>query len=321
MTKVFFKRRIRIPMFGTWKWSLDDYKTPLVFKIEGGKAQIRLEVPLLTPREREAIFNANLSLTYENPSQRFLRGLRTDGKLAQESAKRIYGDYLDIYNKFEVILLSAGGVKNLLINAPMELTEFFENENLDSFNSRWSLDGKVFTNFNPKTATARRKIIPLFKSDQIITKKKWTQLQRAIDKEIFPSDEMRELLVIRTKLGWRHTKISTLEAAILIETILRDYTRKVLSAHGFSNNKIKSLNSELGFNISLNLVLPLSLTKAQHSKAMTHLQKIDLLRKTRNDVVHGNLAREDMIDEKIVSQGIDSGIWLIEMIRNKLGVI
>jgi len=31
-------KKIRLPMFGTWKWSEEDYNTPLIFPLSGANA-------------------------------------------------------------------------------------------------------------------------------------------------------------------------------------------------------------------------------------------------------------------------------------------
>ena len=126
----------------------------------------------------------------------------------------------------------------------------------------------------------------ILRSDQILTATKWGRLQSAIDNHDFPAPEMLELLRIRAQLQWRDKKIPTVEAAILVETILREYAEKALLACGFSKTRIKTLRDELTFNTFLNIVLPLSLTKSESARIESHIRNVDVLRRMRNDVVH-----------------------------------
>ena len=48
-----------------------------------------------------------------------------------------------------------------------------------------------------------------------------------------------------------------------------------------------------------------------------HVQDVDLLRKVRNDVVHGNIREED-IDPAHVRKGINGAVRLVEFIKKKL---
>jgi hypothetical protein len=181
----------------------------------------------------------------------------------------------------------------------------------------WWIDKDTPKAFEPKLIKDRRRINPLFKKEQIITKIKWVKMQSAIENGAYPSEELLELLRIRSKLEWRQRKIATIESAILIETILRDYGEQVLQSLGLSKNKLKSLRDEMSFNTVLNIVLPLSLTKPEHTKVDKHLKSVDLLRRVRNDVVHGNIT-ESEIDETKVRAGIEGALVLVEFLRKKL---
>lgn len=79
-------------------------------------------------------------------------------------------------------------------------------------------------------------------------------MQAAIDNNDFPEKEILEILRIQSGLSWNKKKVSTLEISILLETILRDHSYKILKDRGISNSKIKGLKDELSFNNILNLV-------------------------------------------------------------------
>ena len=127
-----------------------------------------------------------------------------------------------------------------------------------------------------------------------------------------------ELLRIRARLNWREKKIPTIEAAILVEALLREYARRALQTRGFSSNRIKSLGDELSFNTFLNIVLPLTLSKSVAARLEKNIRKVDALRRTRNDLVHGNVSGKD-VDEASVRDSIDGALSLVAFVRGKLG--
>lgn len=317
MPPVFVLREIQIPMIGTWKWSKADYDTPLLFQLHGVKASLKLDAYDAGKRDREVVWDAHLLLEFTNPLPEFVRGLKTSGKLAQRAAEEIYGYYIQVHEQFEGVLRTAGGVTNLMQQAPMSIESFFEKEGIGRKGCRWYLEGEKAKAFSPKITKNRRGLNPLFRSDQIISQTKWQRLQLAIDNQDFPAPEMLELLRIRSQLQWRQKKIPTIEAAILVETLLREYAEKVLLSLGFSKNRVKALRDELTFNTFLNIVLPLSLTRSETKRIEDNIRKVDVLRKVRNDLVHGNIREED-IDENNVRSGIEGALVVVAFIRRKI---
>lgn len=317
MASVFVTREIQVPMIGTWKWSKTDYDIPLVFQLHGVKASLTLDAYDAGKRDREVLWDAHLVLEFSNPLPEFVRGLKTTGKLAQRAAEAIHGYYVQVHEQFEGVLRTAGGITNLMRESPMSIESFFEKEGIARKGCHWYLEGEKPKTFSPKITKNRRGLNPLFRNDQLITKAKWKRLQLAIDNQDFPIPEMLELLRIRSQLQWRQKKIPTIEAAILVETLLREYAEKVLITLGFSKNRVKALRDELTFNTFLNIVLPLSLTRSETKRIEDHIRKVDVLRKIRNDLVHGNIREED-IDENNVRSGIEGALVVVAFIRRKI---
>jgi len=312
MTPLLVCRRIEIPMIGTWKWTKADYEVPLVFHLNGVKAGLTLDCLAVGKRDRVAVWEADLVLEFTNPSPDFVRGLKTSSKLSIAAAETIYRHYLQIHEQFEGVLRTAGSVRNLQPSRVMSLKEFFQSNPLNDHACEWFLDGDERPKqFKPKLSNSRRTLNPLFRSDQIVTREKWKRLQLALDNHDFPAPELLELLRIRARLQWPEKKIPT------IEPILRDYAEQALLACGFSKNRIKSLRDELTFNTFLNVVLPLSLTKGEATRLEEPIRRVDVLRKTRNDIVHGNI-RPDDIDENSVRSGIEGALEVVAFIRRKL---
>jgi hypothetical protein len=308
---------VKIPMIGTWKWKKEDYETPLFFPLDRAKGYLYLDPYDPGKRDREIVWDALLQIKFSPVPSKLVKGLTSKSTQAREVADKLYSYYVEVYDKFEAISRTAGNIKNLLSDLRTSYDEFFKEGRFSIERVMWWIDKDTPKAFEPKLIKDRRRINPLFKKEQIITKIKWVKMQSAIENGAYPSEELLELLRIRSKLEWRQRKIATIESAILIETILRDYGEQVLQFLGLSKNKLKSLRDEMSFNTVLNIVLPLSLTKPEHTKVDKHLKSVDLLRRVRNDVVHGNIT-ESEIDETKVRAGIEGALVLVEFLRKKL---
>ncbi|MFH1672037.1 MAG: hypothetical protein ABIF87_01205 [Pseudomonadota bacterium] len=311
------QRKIEIPMMGTWKWKKDDYEIPLVFSLGGATAYLFLHRFDHGKREREILWEAILKIKISSPPQRLIKGLMSKSNLANDAAKRIYSYYQEVFNQFEAIVRTVGNVKSAWHGGRLPFDSFFKKGQLPFEKVIWWIDDEKPQVFTLPIKNDRRKIAPPFRREHLITREKWNKLQKAIDNRDFPSEEMIELLRIGSKLEWSQKKIATIESAIFIETILRDYGNQVLQSLGLSKTKLKSLNNEMSFNILLNIVLPLSLSKSELNKSDKYLQSVDLLRRIRNDVVHGNI-KEKEIEEEKVRKGIDGALALVKLLQNKL---
>lgn len=82
MAKIIIRRKIQIPMIGTWEWAKDDYKIPLVFNLSGVKVLLYLDEMWddLDSRQRKSTWDAILELHFESASRRLINGLTTSGK-------------------------------------------------------------------------------------------------------------------------------------------------------------------------------------------------------------------------------------------------
>ena len=205
----------------------------------------------------------------------------------------------------------------MISETPFEFESFFEDRGWLEPGVKWSY-GKESGIFKPKISIGRHRINPLFKRDQVIDAIKWKRIQKAINNKELPSEEMMALLRIRSRLEWREKKVATIEASIIAEAILRNYGDRILTTLGFSGNKLKNLKDELTFSTLLNIVLPLTLSKSRSAKLQDKIDAVNVLRKIRNDLVHGIIS-ESEIDDKNVRAGIESTLKLVEFIREKLG--
>lgn len=119
------------------------------------------------------------------------------------------------------------------------------------------------------------------------------------------------------KIYPKSKRIPVVEAAIIIESKLKQYAEAILPSKGFSRSKIKDLRDELTFNAVLNLILPLTLTKTDLRKVSKWRPKIDRIRKIRNDIVHNDLS-DNAINEKEVLEGIYAAVDLFQFIDSKI---
>lgn len=289
----------------------------MVFTFDDGKAYLYLDKLSQTDeREREPVWHALFQLHFSSPLMSFIKGLKSSNKPSLKAAEKIYKYYLEVLVMFEGILRTVGKTKNLYKGITYSIEEFFEGDSLNE-NVTWWIGSEEPKSFRPKIPKKRRRFNPLFLKNQIITTNKWKKMQEAINKNEFPSAEMLELLRIRTQAEWGKGKVATLEAAIFAEKILRDYANRVLISLGMSKNKLKNIKDELTFSTILNILLPLSLSKSEAKRLRRHIQAVDILRKIRNDVMHGNIT-ESEIDEVKVRAGIESTLKLVDFIRGRL---
>ncbi|MEW8040452.1 MAG: hypothetical protein AB2800_09720 [Candidatus Thiodiazotropha endolucinida] len=309
--------KFEIPMVGTWKWQDKDYQIPLRFPLDGATAYLYFDKSNSGKLDRHILWEGKLLIKITSPTKKLLRSINSNSTASEEAADKIYRYYEEVFDKFEAIARSVGKMKNLTVSEKVSKKSFYEDGPLSTDKITWWIENNKPKIFTPTLKKGRRRLNPLFNKEQIITKAKWKNMQEAIDAHDYPSEELLELLRIRSKLEWRQKKIATIESAILVETMLRAYGRQVLLTLGISRTKLKSLKDDMSFNTVLNIVLPLSLTKTELKKVDKHLKSVDLLRKIRNDVVHGNI-EDDEIDENNVRTGIEGALVLVDLLQKKI---
>lgn len=305
--------------FGTWKWSDNDYKTPLIFTVDNIKVKLYLDKrPVISANIGDLAFllGEHIEIEYPNPSTNFVRGLKRSGKLSLDTAERIYDIYRKVMCQFEALCRTMGGMKNLADTRLAPFEHFFTPDAAFGLNKApvtWWFEGEEPKEFRPKIPTGRKAKNSLYKIDQLLTKEKWNKMQTTIDNQNFPQEEIIEILRIQSRLFYGQKKIALLEGSILLETMLREYSRNILSKKGITKSKIKNLKDELTFNNILNLVLPLSLTKTQLKTLKESISSVDVLRKMRNGVIHGDISEKE-IDKSLVKKGIEGGLKIAKFL-------
>ncbi|MBI4232069.1 hypothetical protein HY605_02455 [Candidatus Peregrinibacteria bacterium] len=317
MSKLIIKRRIDYPLFGLWKWKDPDYNLPLVIPVSAAKAYFYLKKDKYVEiRDLVVFVQGHIEIEFDPAPTNIVTGLKTKtGK--SEAAHRIYSAYEEAMKKLEALLLSAANQKYLFWVRIISENEFFGRDGiLDRDIVHWSLDGSDFQQFTPTIASPRGKN-PMFKADQVITFAKWKKLQEAANNQQFLEDDLLELYRIRNKAHMRQAKTATIEASIISETLLREYGLKALETQGFSKKRIKKIKDDLTFNNLLNVVLPLSLPRSEFNRISDSVQKVDLLRRIRNDLVHGNI-QENEVDHNNVIEGTEAAIKLVNFLIKKI---
>lgn len=317
MNELIISREINYSGCGAAKWSETDHKRPLVIPVESAKVAFYLHKDDLTHRGTIVFPRGHVEILFSPAPQSLVNGLKSKGESATSAAELIYRRFTEAHERFEGLLMSTAGITRLLRSGTMSIHTFYEDRisMLGSGPVSWSLDGSPPETFRPKLPKLRG-INPLYKADQLLTPQKWRKMQDAADDGDFPEDEVLELLGIRSKAKWREKRVATIEAAIISESLLRRYAVKILKDNGFSNTKIKALGDELSFNNMLNIVLPLSLTKGELKRVRSSIEAVDLLRKVRNDLVHGTIS-EDQVEETSIDQGINGALRLAAFLRKK----
>jgi hypothetical protein len=311
---------VRTPMdfssFGAAKWRKPDHEIPLRLQLAHARALIYLDEDRATARGIIVFPKGRLELIYDPAPPDLVGGFTAKGVASVTTAQRIYDAYLEAHLKFESLLYVAGRVRYLMRMGPESMTSFYDNGLMSRGKVEWKLDDMPFRHFQPKLTKSRRRN-PLFTSSQLVTPSKWREMQNVADNGAFPEGELLELYRIRGKAAWRDLRTAAIEASIISESLLRAYGLKVLKERGFSNNKLKRMRDELTFNNLLNVVLPLSLTKTELKKVEKAISAVDRLRAVRNDLVHGNIAPNE-IEQREVEAGIDGALQLVRFLQLKL---
>lgn len=322
MPNLIIRRRLDSPTFGVWKWTEADHKRPLKFQLDGaisrifvGEDRIRDNEPL---RDLQVTMDLQFELIFDGAPKEYIAALKSRGAKATQFADRIYDYFLETLSRFEAALRVSGKVRHLMSLGIPSIHGFF---NTRGFGWRqqvtWQIDNQEAQIFRPPLRKQPRGKNPLFKHPQLVTADKWKRMQRDINANRLPSEEILQLHRLAGKVYPRDKRIPIVEAAILIESRLKAYAETILPEKGFTKSKIKDLRDELTFNSVLNLVLPLTLSKTDLKRVTKWRPHIDRIRKLRNDIVHDDLT-DDAISEKEVLDGINAAVDLFEFIEEKL---
>ncbi|MDD5006554.1 MAG: hypothetical protein PHS34_08570 [Candidatus Omnitrophica bacterium] len=312
MYTLIIRRNVFCSQFGLKGWAEEDYKKPILFNLKGAVAKIFLDKAV--PAQRHDFYFSTLlkfELRFSKVDHEWIIALKSKGDKSYRLAIEIYDIFKEMYEKLEAGLRVFGGTKNLFWLPFSPYEEFFS----DWFGGvKWEIEGKATGIFSPKIPKSR-KLFDLYKSGQLITPAKWEKVQQGINRRL-PTKDILQLYQIWSKMAYNERRFAVIEAAILIEKILKCYALEILKNKGFSNSKIKNLQDELSFNVVLNLILPLSISKSESKKLLNHISKLDELRKVRNAIVHDDLPDEE-IDNKIMQTAIESGIFIFRYIDAK----
>lgn len=299
-------------------WNKKDMLTPLRISEADWIAELYILPDIIRnefPPNNQILVHGNIEVYIQKPEDWLLDGINQKSPdEIMRAAKYIYDIYIESMRRAVVYARMNLNLQNIL-EMNSSFYDLFEDHPFSSKKVEWRVEKATLKTFSfeiPKS----NEINPLFKEDKLVSPEKWRSLQKFIDKNHLPSKEVEELLRLKQKTAWNEKRIATIESAIIIEFILSKKIQKILTVQGVSQNKIKEMKREIGMSISLNLIIPLSISKKEYEKQKSCIEKIDKLRKVRNEIIHESL-KESSIELKTVSEGIDSAIQLISFLDIK----
>lgn len=299
-------------------WTEDDFQIPLKITTPDWRAELFLiadGLGLGGLANLSLLVYGSLEIYIDNPEEWLLAGLKQN---SPEETSRTANFIFDIYKENMRQAVAYGRMALDLQNIfemNSRFDEIFDTNRFSMVRIQWSIDNETLQEFSfaiPRTNERH----PVFQDDKLVSPSKWHQLQEFIDHNPPPSKEIEELLRLKQKTAWNEKRIAAIESATIIEFILRKKVEGVLTAQGVSQNKIKDIKKEIGMSILLNLLIPLSILKEEYEIQKVNIEKVDKLRKVRNEIIHDGL-EESSIDTKIVADGINSAISLISFLNSK----
>jgi len=154
-------------------------------------------------------------------------------------------------------------------------------------------------------------------SKNLLSVDKWIKFKKYLSSAPKLSQNIVELVKIKSKVEWNEKRIPTIEASALIEVVIRNAATNALKNQGVSRRKIKNTNDEAGLSILLNMLLPLILTRKEMGANKLYLAHLDALRNVRNKIMHENLPEKD-IDLEVVEKGINAAIEITLLLEKKI---
>lgn len=323
---IIYLKEVQPPFFTLWRWSRDDYKKDIEVEIEGANVLFRFGLSSFDEDEdkklpdRQWPMYAHIFIVVKNPTQELLDGLNNSSEEKElEAANKIYS----IYQKtIDALTLHAIWYLKLqsILTRPF-LTDFNKMFYEDGFLSQkyvfWRIGRNEWRPFVLKKKQ-KSKINPRFLSKNLLSVDKWIKFKKYLTSAPKLSQNILELLTIKSKVEWNEKRIPTIETAALMEVVIRNTATTALKNQGVSNKKIKNTNDEAGLSILLNMLLPLILTKKEVEKYKIHLDNLDALRGVRNKIMHENLSEKE-IDFEIVKKGINAAIEITLLLEKKMG--
>lgn len=321
---IIYLKEVHPPFFTLWKWSRDDYKKDVELEIDGAKVLFRLGLSSFEEDkdrklpDRQWVMYSHIFIVVENPSQELLDGLNNKSDEKElEAANTIYS----IYQKtIDTLTLHARWYLKLPNILSPYLTMFhemfYENGFLSQRRVFWRMGGSDFQPFILKKKQ-ESKINPRFLSKNLLSVDKWIKFKKYLSSAPELSQNIVELVRIKSKVEWNEKRIPTIETAALIEVVIRNAATTALKNQGVSNRKIKNTNDEAGLSILLNMLLPLILTKKEVETNKVYLDHLDALRSVRNKIMHENLSEKD-IDLEVVEKGINAAIEITLLLERKV---
>lgn len=146
MTAVTIRREFEFPSFGAWKWSKVDHGRPLRFQLAVPRAFIYLEEEEYSKIDRIVFPQGRIELVYEPVPEKLIKGLKSKGQIATAVAQEIYDSYVEVCEKLEALLYSAGQVRNLLPSSPQSIRNFYDGSStIRGRGIEWRVDDGLFS--------------------------------------------------------------------------------------------------------------------------------------------------------------------------------
>ena len=310
-----------IPLFVLWKWTENDYKNGLSFKVGDWTGTFHFVAEKYSSgkrNNRQWLLYGNILFSIPNPTPELLEGLKKPrSKNAIATAQKIHEAYRNCLQRLVSLCRWTIDLSNIIHEGEDSLERMLKGRIsiLGETHVSWRIGQGSFISFAPEIPKLRG-INPLFKSRNLLTATKWERVIESARKGVVIGDQLNELLRIKSKAQWREKRIPTIETAALMEVTIRNKVQLLLKKQGQSKTKIEAADDELGFSMLLNVLLPLALTKGELARYKKYIDELDALRKVRNDIMHRNIP-EASIDENVVMRGIEAAIKITRFLDKK----
>ncbi len=317
MPALLLEKRIMFPGFiGVWDWKEEHWKIPLKFPIAGGNTYLLFE-SFNSAREKQTkndmVTNGTFGVQFDEPSGAVIRAAAGQSARSTKLAEEVFSLYEDTIRRFESVLRTRAGLKELYWSQHDSISRFFG----ESFSPvRW-WHGSNKGEFRPKLKTdGRRRSSPYLRKN-LIDRRAFAKIQNAINHDDPLSDAVYELFRIRSRVAFKDRALPLIEAAIVTERTIREFVLWKLGSQGLSRKRVKELKNDLTFGLNSNVFLPLCLTKSEMTRMKKHIDGVNKLRKLRNDVAHSNIGYDDVTYDD-AKNSVDAAIALVKFVEKKL---